>query len=130
MPLADVEATADILRKVKALGCKVAIDDFGSGHTSFRSLRVLPVDILKIDGRYIRELQHGGRESTFIRHLVNLCRELDVKTLAEMVETADAERAVRLAGVDYAQGWYYGAAADTPELKVKPPAMRPALEPA
>ncbi|MCR5874939.1 EAL domain-containing protein [Phenylobacterium sp. J426] len=123
----DLAAADRRLQALRAAGCEVCLDDFGAGAASLAYLQQLTIDILKIDGRYIRELQHGGRESTFIRHLVNLCRELDVKTLAEMVETADAERAVRLAGVDYAQGWYYGAAADTPELKVKPPAIRPAL---
>lgn len=123
----DLAAADRRLQALRAAGCEVCLDDFGAGAASLAYLQQLTIDILKIDGRYIRELQHGGRESTFIRHLVNMCRELDVKTLAEMVETADAERAVRLAGVDYAQGWYYGAAADAPEMKIKPPAMRPAL---
>jgi EAL domain-containing protein (putative c-di-GMP-specific phosphodiesterase class I) len=70
--------------------------------------------MVKIDGRYIRELQHGGRESTFIRHLVSMCGELKVQTLAEMVESAAAEDAVRRAGVDFAQGYLYGAPANRP----------------
>ncbi len=123
----DLAAADRRLQALRAAGCEVCLDDFGAGAASLAYLQQLTVDILKIDGRYIRELQHGGRESAFIRHLVNLCRELDVRTLAEMVETSDAERAVRLAGVDYAQGWYYGAAAAAPEMKVRPPAMRPAL---
>ena len=69
---------------------------------------------VKIDGRYIRELQHGGRESTFIRHLVRMCAELKVRTIAEMVENAAAEDAVRRAGVDFAQGWLYGAPGEIP----------------
>ncbi|WP_309088847.1 EAL domain-containing protein [Phenylobacterium sp.] len=123
----DLPAADRRLQALRAAGCEVCLDDFGAGAASLAYLQQLTIDILKIDGRYIRELQHGGRESTFIRHLVNMCRELDVKTLAEMVETSDAERAVRLAGVDYAQGWYYGAAADAPETKIRPPAIRPAL---
>jgi len=123
----DLAAADRRLQALRAAGCEVCLDDFGAGAASLAYLQQLTVDILKIDGRYIRDLQHGGRESAFLRHLVNLCRELNVKTLAEMVETADAERAVRLAGVDYAQGWYYGAASDRPETKVRPPRMRPAL---
>lgn len=68
---------------------------------------------MKIDGRYVRDLQHGGRESTFIKHLVTMCAELKVRTLAEMIETSSVEDAVRRAGVDYGQGWLYGAAAET-----------------
>jgi len=112
----DDLAVAD--RHLKALrseGCMICLDDFGAGAASLAYLQQLTLDIVKIDGRYIRELQHGGRESTFIRHLVTMCAELGVKTLAEMVENANAEEAVRRAGVDFAQGWFYGAPADTPE---------------
>ena len=77
-------------------------------------LQQLTLDLLKIDGRYIRDLQHGGREATFVKHLVNMCAELKVRTLAEMVENAEAEDAVRKAGVDYAQGWLYGRASEKP----------------
>ena len=84
--------------------------------------------MVKIDGRYVRDLQHGGRESTFIKHLVTMCAELKVATLAEMIETSSVEDAVRRAGVDYGQGWLYGAAAETPEQpltkQVKPAARR------
>jgi len=117
----DDLALAD--RHIQALrrrGCMVCLDDFGAGAASLAYLQQLSLDVVKIDGRYIRELQHGGRESTFIRHLVQMCGELNVKTLAEMVENSLAEEAVRRAGVDFAQGWLYGAASDRPE----PPATK------
>lgn len=102
------------LQALRAEGILICLDDFGAGAASLAYLQQLSLDIVKIDGRYIRELQHGGRESTFIRHLVSMCGELGVKTLAEMVETPQAEEAVRRAGVDYAQGWLYGAPNDVP----------------
>ena len=102
------------LQALRAQGCQVCLDDFGAGAASLSYLQQLSLDVVKIDGSYIRELQHGGRESTFIRHLVNMCRELGVKTLAEMVETPQVEDAVRRAGVDYAQGWLYGRPVDEP----------------
>ena len=108
------------IQALRAHGCMVCLDDFGAGAASLAYLQQLRLDVVKIDGRYIRELQHGGRQSTFIRHLVHMCGELKVKTLAEMVETVEAEEAVRRAGVDFAQGWLYGAAADSPMQ----PAMR------
>ena len=92
----------------------ICLDDFGAGAASLAYLQQLTLDIVKIDGRYIRELQHGGRESTFIRHLVRMCAELKVRTIAEMVENAAAEDAVRRAGVDFAQGWLYGAPGEIP----------------
>lgn len=114
---AAIEDMALADRHLQALrdeGCMVCLDDFGAGAASLAYLQQLSLDIVKIDGRYIREIQHGGRESTFIRHLVYMCGELGVKTLAEMVETPQAEEAVRKAGVDYAQGWLYGAPTDIP----------------
>ena len=102
------------LQALRGEGCRVCLDDFGAGAASLAYLQQLRLDLVKIDGRYIRDLQHGGRESAFIRHLVTMCGELGVKTLAEMVETAQVEEAVRRAGVDFAQGWLYGPAVDRP----------------
>jgi EAL domain-containing protein (putative c-di-GMP-specific phosphodiesterase class I)/GGDEF domain-containing protein len=115
------------LQALRGEGCRVCLDDFGAGAASLAYLQQLSLDVVKIDGRYIRELQHGGRESTFIRHLVHMCSELGVKTLAEMVETPQVEEAVRRAGVDYAQGWLYGPGADEPGAPLTQQAMaRPA----
>lgn len=110
------------VQALRAAGCEVCLDDFGAGAASLAYLQQLTLDLVKIDGRYIRDLQHGGREATFVRHLVNMCGELKVRTLAEMVETPEAEDAVRRAGVDYAQGWLYGRASETPlqDLAVGP----------
>ncbi|WP_374576744.1 EAL domain-containing protein [Phenylobacterium sp.] len=110
------------LSALREKGCVVCLDDFGAGAASLAYLQQLTLDIVKIDGRFIRELQHGGRESTFIRHLVRMCSELKVQTIAEMVETPQAEDAVRRAGVDFAQGWLYGAAAETPSFTNPAPA--------
>jgi len=103
------------IQSLRSLGCMVCLDDFGAGAASLAYLQRLRLDVVKIDGRYIRELQHGGHESNFIAQLVRMCSELKVKTLAEMVENTQAEDAVRRAGVDFAQGWLYGTAADKPE---------------
>jgi EAL domain-containing protein (putative c-di-GMP-specific phosphodiesterase class I) len=105
------------LQALRAQGCEICLDDFGAGAASLAYLQQLRLDVVKIDGRYIRDLQHGGREATFVRHLVRMCGELGVRTLAEMVETQDAEDAVRRAGVDLAQGWFYGAAKDLASIR-------------
>jgi EAL domain-containing protein (putative c-di-GMP-specific phosphodiesterase class I) len=123
------------LQALRAQGCEISLDDFGAGAASLAYLQQLSIDVVKIDGRYIRDLQHGGREATFVKHLVSMCAELGVRTLAEMVETPEAENAVRRAGVDMAQGWLYGAPLDTPQPpttsgKVKSilPKLRPGLK--
>jgi len=108
------------IQMLREHGCLVCLDDFGAGAASLAYLQQLSLDVVKIDGRYIRELQHGKREATFIRHLVQMCGDLGVKTLAEMIETPQTEDAVRRAGVDYGQGYLYGAAAEIPS----PPAPR------
>jgi EAL domain-containing protein (putative c-di-GMP-specific phosphodiesterase class I) len=103
------------LQALRAQGCEICLDDFGAGAASLAYLQQLRLDVVKIDGRYIRDLQHGGREATFVKHLVKMCGELGIRTLAEMVETQDAEDAVRRAGVDMAQGWLYGEPTDLPD---------------
>ncbi|MEJ0064502.1 MAG: EAL domain-containing protein [Caulobacteraceae bacterium] len=116
----DLRLADKHIQKLRSHGCLVCLDDFGAGAASLAYLQQLSLDVVKIDGRYIRELEHGKREATFIRHLVQMCDELGVRTLAEMVETPQIEDAVRRAGVDYGQGYLYGAAAEIPS----PPASR------
>jgi len=106
------------IQMLREVGCHVCLDDFGAGAASLAYLQQLSLDVVKIDGRYIRELQHGKRESTFIKHLVQMCGDLGVKTLAEMVETPQVEDAVRRAGVDFGQGYLYGAASETPSAPI------------
>ncbi|MCR5879109.1 EAL domain-containing protein [Phenylobacterium sp. J367] len=110
--LEDLKVADRHLGALRDQGCEICLDDFGAGAASLAYLQQLRLDVLKIDGRYIRDLQRGGREATFVKHLVSMCQELKIRTLAEMVETEEAEAAVREAGVDYAQGWFYGAASD------------------
>ncbi len=102
------------IQSLRRLGCLVCLDDFGAGAASLAYLQELTVDIVKIDGRYVRDLAIGGRDASVVRHLVKLCQDLNVRTVAEMVETAEVEEAVRIAGVDLAQGWLYGRPADRP----------------
>jgi EAL domain-containing protein (putative c-di-GMP-specific phosphodiesterase class I) len=128
--LDDLQRADRHLHALRELGCEICLDDFGAGAASLAYLQQLRLDVLKIDGRYIRDLQHGGREATFVKHLVKMCGEMGVRTLAEMVETQDAEDAVRRAGVDYAQGWLYGAAKDLSSIRAAAPGkpkVRPAL---
>jgi len=107
------------IEALQAMGLQVCLDDFGSGAASFAYLQQLPVDVVKIDGAYVRELASSGRDDAMIRHLVSLCRELKVQTVAEMVETQAVEDLLRRSGVDFAQGWLYGQPASEPQAAVK-----------
>lgn len=123
----DLDLADRQVQALRKMGCLVCLDDFGAGAASLAYLQQLRLDLVKIDGRYIRHLQHGGRDAKFIAQLVKMCRELGVKTLAEMVEGPRAEEAVRLSGVDFAQGWLYGAPSDRPEQPRSNANVRPAL---
>jgi diguanylate cyclase (GGDEF)-like protein len=92
------------------LGARLAIDDFGAGFTSFRNLRTLSVDMLKIDGSFIEALPSSPEDQIFVRRLIELARDLEIETVAEFVQ--DEETADMLAdwGIDYVQGHLTGAA--------------------
>ncbi len=115
----DLAVARRHIEALQALGLQVCLDDFGAGAASFAYLRQLPVDVVKIDGSYVRELTSSGRDDAMIRHLVSLCRELDVVTVAEMVETPAVEHMLRRAGVDYAQGWLYGQPTSEPQAPIR-----------
>ena len=122
----DLDLADRHIQRLRGLGALVCLDDFGAGSASLTYLQRLSVDIVKIDGRYVRELVAGGRDAAVVAHVVNLCRDLNIRTVAEMVETAEVEEAVRAAGVDFGQGWLYGRPADRPEAPAhRPPANAP-----
>ncbi|MEO6338812.1 MAG: EAL domain-containing protein [Caulobacteraceae bacterium] len=120
--LDDLQRADRCIQKLRGAGFKVALDDFGAGANSFAYLRALHVDSVKIDGLYVRNLAQGGREASLIRHLTELCHELGVVTVAEMVETSSVEDLLKSFGVDFAQGYLYGK----PALKPLPALPREA----
>jgi len=95
---------------VKDLGCRIAIDDFGAGQTSFRNLRKLAVDLIKIDGAFVQNLGRAADDSAFVHTMVDLGRRLGLETVAEWVQ--DEASAAMLAewGCDYLQGTLVGLA--------------------
>jgi len=116
------------IQTLRGLGSLVCLDDFGAGAASLAYLQQLRLDIVKIDGRYVRELAANGRDAAMVRHLVKLCGELKVRTVAEMVETPEIEAIVKAAGVDFAQGWLYGRPAERPiGMEVEAAARRKGL---
>ena len=112
--LGDLEDTARFVRQLKALGVMVAIDDFGAGYTSFRNLRAMPIDMLKIDGTFCRDLSTNADNQYFVRALIDLARAFGLRTVAEWVET-EADAALLAAwGIDLLQGNLFGEAATLP----------------
>jgi len=118
----DINAARMLIDRIKDSGARVAIDDFGAGHTSFRNMRLLPIDILKIDGTFIKNLSRSADDRFFVQTLLQLARHLKIETVAEWVQ--DEETATLLSSwrVEYLQGDFLGAAQmDLPDDKVAAP---------
>ena len=114
----DVAATQTAIKEMKALGVLVSLDHFGSGHTSFRSLRHLGFDLLKIDGAFMQNLEQSRDDRFFVRTLVELARHLGIPTVAEWVESATAAQILAEWGIEYLQGNHFGAAQELqPQLR-------------
>jgi len=108
--IGDLDGMSRLFAEVKNLGVKVAMDDFGAGHTSFRNLRGLGGDSVKIDGAFVQNIARSADDRFFVRTLLELARNLKVETVAEWVEDAEASRILIDWGVDYLQGHHFGAA--------------------
>jgi diguanylate cyclase (GGDEF)-like protein len=108
--LSDMRATTRFVEQLKALGIKVAIDDFGAGFTSFRHLRAIPVDILKLDGSFCEGLSRNPENQYYVRSLLALAQNFGIRTVAEWVETAEDAALLKAWGVDMMQGRLFGMA--------------------
>lgn len=115
--LTDLDGTARQLRTLRDSGVRICLDDFGVGVITLQYLRSLPVDIVKIDGTFIRDLNSDAKVRALTAHLVELCQTLKIETVAEMVETEAEAETVRSLGVDYAQGWLFGRPWSTPSVQ-------------
>ena len=104
--LARARAFAESLTR---LGCRFALDNFGTGGASFYSLKHLPLDYLKIDGRLIEGLTNNARDQHLVESLVDVARGMGMTTIAERVETEDTVALLREQGVEYSQGGLHGA---------------------
>lgn len=106
--LHDIEESARFVNVVRDVGCRVAIDDFGAGFTSFRHLKALTVDLVKIDGSFVRNLANNPDQQLFIRNLMGLAGTFGLETVAEFVENEADAKVLIDCGVHYLQGYYYG----------------------
>jgi diguanylate cyclase (GGDEF)-like protein len=106
----DVDDLKGFVARLKDFGSRIAIDDFGAGHTSFRNLRKLGVDIVKIDGAFVQNLVHSADDRAFVQTLIDLARRLQIKTVAEWVQDEESACLLRDWGCDYIQGRLIGLA--------------------
>jgi len=102
------EENARFVSRLREMGVRVAIDDFGAGYTSFRNLQMLHVDIVKIDGGYIQDLSDSPENQIFVRTLVGLAKNFNMRVVAEWVSSDADASLLQSFGVDYFQGFHFG----------------------
>jgi len=106
--VANFAQTREMVRQLRALGCRFALDDFGAGFNSFNYVKQFPVDYLKIDGTFITNLVNDPIDQTLVKSMVEIARTLQKQIIAEFVESKEILALLRQYGVDYAQGYYIG----------------------
>ena len=106
--IADLDETAAFVDALKEIGCTVALDDFGAGYTSFRNLKALAVDVIKLDGSFSRNLKDDKANRIFVQSMVALARNFGMATVAEMVGDEETANILAELGVDFLQGYHFG----------------------
>jgi diguanylate cyclase (GGDEF)-like protein/PAS domain S-box-containing protein len=106
--VADMEHARKFAQSLARVGCRFALDDFGSGYASFYYLKHLPISYLKIDGEFVRDLPDSPADQLIVKALVDVCEGLGIKTVAEFVTDQPTMDIVRELGVDFAQGYHLG----------------------
>jgi EAL domain-containing protein (putative c-di-GMP-specific phosphodiesterase class I) len=120
--LSNIPSTRQFVESLRKLGASVAIDDFGSGFTSFRNLRDLPVNIIKLDGSFCQDLRNNNENEYIVRSLIDLAGKFKIKTVAEWIQQPEDAEALRSWGVDYLQGNLFGQASmDVPWVSSETP---------
>lgn len=117
--VSDIQDAQRFIESLHKTGCKVCLDDFGSGFSSFIYLKHLKVDILKIDGQFIQELPNDKTNQIFVKSIVDVARGLDKKTVAEFVENEETYELLKTFGVDMVQGYHLNKPAAEPPREAR-----------
>jgi diguanylate cyclase (GGDEF)-like protein/PAS domain S-box-containing protein len=104
----NLSTAGAIIEKLRSVGCKIALDDFGIGLSSFSYLRNFKVDFIKIDGSFVRHIAHRAVDLAIVKAINNIAHEIHSQTVAEFVEDESIMAMVRELGIDFAQGYWLG----------------------
>lgn len=119
----NISQVRELIERLRGLGCAFALDDFGSGFSSFHHLKFLPVDFVKIDGHFVRDIVRNEMDRAIVESVNNVVHALGKYTVAEFVEDRHVLERLRACGVDFAQGCYLAPPADS--LLAESPEERP-----
>ncbi|MDO9162170.1 MAG: EAL domain-containing protein [Methylococcaceae bacterium] len=104
----NFQQTSLMINQIRALGCRFALDDFGSGFSSFNYLKKFPVDYVKIDGQFIQNLANDETDRVLVRSMHQIAKKMGKKTIAEFVECPKTIEILREIGINYGQGYIFG----------------------
>ena len=107
MAMIDIDRTINILNALKDLGVSISMDDFGTGYSSLSSLKILPIDLLKIDRSLVYDLESNGTSRRITKAIVDMGKAMDLTILAEGVETEGQKEILAELGCDLIQGYLY-----------------------
>ncbi|WP_158240587.1 EAL domain-containing protein [Telmatospirillum siberiense] len=123
--MSDLESANNFIQTLRGRGYHVCLDDFGAGAASFQYLSVLDVDVVKLDGSAVKNAQKAMKGRAFLSALTELCRRMNVETIAEMVDTEETLEFCRDCGCNYVQGYLFGK--PSPDIKDFSPLPQGAL---
>lgn len=106
--ISNLSGAIRFMNTLKGIGCHFSLDDFGSGLSSFAYLKSLPIDSIKIDGIFIRDLEHDMTHRAIVTSIARVARVMNINTIAEFVENNETCNILKDIGVDFAQGYHYG----------------------
>lgn len=106
--LMDLPATRNFTEEMHAMGIQLALDDFGSGYTSFAYIQSLSAQVLKMDGTFVRDLERNPQAQSIVSSIISMSHALGMSCVAEWVETRETADRLTMLGCDYAQGFHYG----------------------
>ncbi len=116
----DLDQSINFVDTLKEMGCRVAIDDFGAGYTSFKNLKILNVDMVKIDGAFVKNIADDTSDQIFIKTMIELAQTFGLETVAEWVGDERSVKHLVDAGITYLQGFYYGLPIDAADFADAP----------
>jgi EAL domain-containing protein (putative c-di-GMP-specific phosphodiesterase class I) len=102
----DADASLPALQELRSMGVRLALDDFGTGYSSLSYLRTLPLDIIKIAKPFVEDMRHGRQENSFVRMIIELARALDLRVVAEGIESEEELQSLRALDCELGQGFY------------------------